>query len=107
MVKTMVCCFSFIVQKVYGLLRATCGFLDFLPLDMFSNRPDVKPARAPICGSPLYTPKGGAYMRYQMRIVYILCIALYTFDTCNKSVDSCTTYRFISIQAIAKCRSGD
>ena len=67
----MVCCRSFIAQKIYGLLRAVCGFLNFLPLDMFSNRPDVEPSRALTCGSLLYTPKGGAYPGYQMRCVYI------------------------------------
>ena len=69
MVKTMVCCHSFIAQQIYDLLRAACGILVFLPLDMFSNRLDIKPTLAPTCGSLSYTLKGGAYLGYRIRCV--------------------------------------
>ena len=74
----MVFCRSFIVHQIYDLLRAACRLLDFLPLDMFSNRPGVEPAWAPTCGSLLYTLKGGAYLGYQIRCVHIyICPFIY------------------------------
>ena len=94
----MVCCHSFIVEQIYDVLRAACGLLIFLPLDMFSDRPDVKPARVPTYGSLLDTTKGGACLLYIMIYVYIFKCHFYAFEKCTRSTDGCTKERFIVIQ---------
>ena len=101
MVKTMVWCRYFIVQQVYALLRAACGFLVFLPFDMFSNRPDVEPAQVPTCGYLLYVTKGGVFWGIKWDVFIFICVTSYTFEKCAKSTDGCTTDRFIAIPAVA------
>ena len=67
MVKIMVCFLSFIVQQTYDIFCAACGFLNIFLLYMFSNCRDVEPAWASTC----WSTKGGSYLGYQMRSVYM------------------------------------
>ena len=96
----MVCCRSFIVQKIYDLLRDVCGFLDFLPLDMFSDRPDVKPAWALYEGPSFKLPKVELIWGIELDVFIFICATLYKFEKCNKSTDGHTTDPFIAIPAV-------
>ena len=88
------CCRSFIVEKIYDLLRNACGLLDFLFLEMFLNRPDVKPKLAPHVGPFFILPRVG------LDVFICIGVTLYKFNKCTKSVFGCTTYQFIAIPAV-------
>ena len=58
-VKTMVRCPSFIVQPIYDLVRAACGFLDFCPSTCFRTAQTSNPHGLPHVGPSFMLPKVG------------------------------------------------
>ena len=100
MVKTMMCWCYFIVQKLYDLLRAACGLLDFCPLTYFQTTQTSDPYGPPNMGTPFILSKVGLIWGIEWYLFIFICINLYKFYKCTNYTDVRTTDLFIAIPAV-------